>query len=110
MLCHYWELQSREWAGMSLPEGPWEMRLPPTTGESHDCWLYGDSSLLFPPFIPGRQGIIYKGPPSRPHLVTLYDMQGEGVYYYPDPPRVPFYIELRPAAGYIFVSFGNKNL
>ena len=26
MLCHYWELQTQEWAGLSLPDGAWEMK------------------------------------------------------------------------------------
>ena len=36
--------------------------------------------------------IIYNGPPSRPHQVGFDNMQGmRGAYYYPDPPRMPFY-------------------
>ena len=34
-------------------------------------------------------------------------MQGEGVYYYPYPPGVPFYVDLRLEAGYIFAPFGD---
>ena len=42
---------------------------------------------------------IYRGPPFRTHLVSFYDMRS--VYFHPDPPRVHFYIDLRPEAGYI---------
>ena len=31
--------------------------------------------------MPGRLRIIYNGPPSRPHLVTLYDMRDEGRWF-----------------------------
>ena len=67
---HYWEQQTREWAGSSLPGGSWE------GDESHtqahplprDCWLYGDPSPRTP-LIYLR--IIYNGPPSRPNQVDF---------------------------------------
>ena len=60
-LCHDWELHTRKQAGLLL------------------------QGLLI-----GLR-IIYNWPPSRPHQVAFYDMQGEGVYYYPDPQWAPFY-------------------
>ena len=35
-----------------------------------------------PSSMPERQRMVYNGPSSMPHLVTLYDMQGEGWIYH----------------------------
>ena len=76
----------REWAGKSLLGRDWEMKYKPRNSHlSEDCWWYDDPSkmTLFPPLIPGRQRIIYIGPPSRPNFVAFYDMQGEGCLLLP---------------------------
>ena len=71
----------------------------------YDCWLYWyPIKGNFTPFMPGRQRII-NGPPSKPHLVVFYDMQGEGRLLLPRSSTVPFYIDLRPKDGYTFAPF-----
>ena len=55
--------------------------VPPTT------WLLvvasPKSKESLPPFMLGRKRIIYNWPPSRPHLIAFYDMQGEGCLSFP---------------------------
>ena len=52
----------------------------------------------------GGQGII-NGPPSKPHVAALYDMQDEGRLLLPRSSTVPFYIDLRPKDGCTFAPF-----
>ena len=60
----------------------------------------------FDPFYAGWQRII-NGPPSKPHLVAFYDMQGEGHLLLLRSSTVPFYIHvgLRPKDGCTFAPF-----
>ena len=71
----------------------------------YDCWLYWyPIKGNFTPFVPGRQRII-NGPPSNPHLVAFYDIQGEERLLLPRSSTVPFYIDLRPKDGCTFAPF-----
>ena len=47
------------------------------------------------------QMIIYNGPPPGPTQSPFTTCMARGVYYYPYPPPVPFYINLNPEAGYV---------
>ena len=85
-LCLYRELQTWERAGSLLPVGSWE-----GVKSIHRVTTYHRtvSCPKTSPFYAGKRKDNW--PPSRSHMVAFYDMQGEGIYYYTDPPRVPFY-------------------
>ena len=72
--------------------------------------------------VPGKRYNLYPGtPPTTRMLVTLHPFyagevndhydgrQGRvrGVYYYPYPPRVTFYVDLHLEVGFTFAPFGN---
>ena len=78
----YWELQTREWTYSSLRV------------RSLEEFKYISRARI-------DWSVFYDSLPS-------YDMQGEWVYYNPDPPWVLFYIDIRPEAGYTFASFGGS--
>ena len=54
--------------------------------------------------------IIYNRPPSRPHQVAFYDMQGEGCLLLPISSMGALLLDLRPKAGFTFDPFGSTSL
>ena len=104
-LCHYWELQTQEWAESSLRGRSWEGIKSIPRGSVYDCWLYRAPVHRLSRFMLERQRIIYNGPPSMPHLVAFKTCRARGVYYYPYPPWVPFYLDLHLEVGHAFAPF-----
>ena len=76
--------------------------VPPTTG-----LLINVETSWFPYFMSWEAEYLLLQATSMPHLVTVYDY-GMRVSYYQDPPRVPFYIDIHPEAGYDFAFSGAK--
>ena len=69
------------------------------------CWTPNPRTIL--PFMPERQRIIYNGPPARRHLVTLYDMQGEGCLLLPRSSTGTLLLDPRPEVEHNFATSGD---
>ena len=66
--------------------------------------LSPQSKDYLPPFMPGRQWIIYTRPPSTP-TVAFHGLQGEGGILLPRSSTGTFYLDLRLEAGNNFPPF-----
>ena len=88
--------------------GPWEKRAIPRGTTYHPTigCVETQSKDSSPPSFPGRQGIIYNGPPSTPYS----DMHGEGCQSLPRSTMVPFYREVCSEAVCSFVHFWDASL
>ena len=95
-LCHYWELQTRKWAGSSLRGGSWHgMKSIPRHTTYHGTVGYMETPVLFEDHFT-----------SRPHKVVFYDMPGEGCLPLPRSSTVHL-LDLHPEAGHTFAPFGS---
>ena len=99
--CRLWNGQ-----GLSVSEGPWEeMKSIPRDTTCHKT-VGHFTPLLFR----GGKLSLWRTTLQSPLGCLLRQCRVRGVYYYPYPPRVPFYVDLRLEIWYAFAHSVTKDI